>query len=30
MAGRGDDAEAKGIGVRLGEEFLGSPKEVPL
>lgn len=30
MAGRGDDAEAKGIGVRLGDEFLGSPKEVPL
>lgn len=30
MAGRGDDAEAEGTGLRLGEEFLGSPKEVPL
>lgn len=28
--GRGDDAEAEGIGLRRGEEFLGSPKEVPL
>lgn len=26
--GRGDDAEAEGIGLRRGEEFLGSPKEV--
>jgi hypothetical protein len=28
--GRGDDAEAEGIGLRRGEEFLGSTKEVPL